>query len=335
MSYHHTTELMEVMGKVTLSATAKLVLISLTHRANNSRECWPSIPTIAKDLGISQQTAERNIATLRKTGFIKVRKMKQYGRITNRYKIAPPSAVMIHTQQKQGVTPPTDEGNPPSELGFKPVSEPVREPVREPSDCVAIPPLEDLEDLEGVEEEEEEMKGKTLDEIMNEEKKKTQNLKTISLEEYAQSCLNKQGTLTGDGLRKIWGLLLFQQGYVQTMPSLTMKDQNQLKQIKSKFCFGSDAAVVQVLESCLTDWKGFTKRVQSENQLPDHPKVPQIWYVLKHGEVAKAFTVGAEKVTTPKGDSLKESKVKKLKAGKFDYLDPEDLAALKADLGVE
>lgn len=46
------------------------VYIYLADRANKDGICWPSIPTIAKDLKLSESTARRAIRDLRKAGAI-------------------------------------------------------------------------------------------------------------------------------------------------------------------------------------------------------------------------------------------------------------------------
>lgn len=46
------------------------VYIYLADRANKDGICWPSIPTIAKDLKLSESTIRRAIGDLRKTGLL-------------------------------------------------------------------------------------------------------------------------------------------------------------------------------------------------------------------------------------------------------------------------
>ena len=46
------------------------VYIYLADRANKDGICWPSIPTIAKDLKLSESTTRRAIRDLRKAGVI-------------------------------------------------------------------------------------------------------------------------------------------------------------------------------------------------------------------------------------------------------------------------
>lgn len=46
------------------------VYVYLDDRANKDGECWPSIPTIAKELKLSQSTVRRALNDLRKANFI-------------------------------------------------------------------------------------------------------------------------------------------------------------------------------------------------------------------------------------------------------------------------
>lgn len=46
------------------------VYIYLADRAGNKTTCWPSIPTIAKDLKLSESTTRRALSDLRKAGLI-------------------------------------------------------------------------------------------------------------------------------------------------------------------------------------------------------------------------------------------------------------------------
>jgi predicted transcriptional regulator len=56
--------------KADLPHRAVAVYIYLFERANKSGECWPAIPTIAKELKISQSTVRRALHDLRKASFI-------------------------------------------------------------------------------------------------------------------------------------------------------------------------------------------------------------------------------------------------------------------------
>ena len=44
------------------------VYIYLRDRANKSGECWPAIPTIARELKLSESTVRRALKDLRKAG---------------------------------------------------------------------------------------------------------------------------------------------------------------------------------------------------------------------------------------------------------------------------
>lgn len=59
---------------------AIVVYAYLADRANKDGECWPSIPTIAKDLKLSQNTVRRAIQDLRKEGLIETeRRYRKHG----------------------------------------------------------------------------------------------------------------------------------------------------------------------------------------------------------------------------------------------------------------
>ena len=48
------------------------VYIYLADRANKDGICWPSIPTISKDLKLSESTTRRALHDLRKAGIIRM-----------------------------------------------------------------------------------------------------------------------------------------------------------------------------------------------------------------------------------------------------------------------
>jgi hypothetical protein len=59
-----------------IPGTAKLVLLSLANRADDeSGQCWPGLPRIAKDSSCSVRAAQIHIAALARNGFIEVRRM--------------------------------------------------------------------------------------------------------------------------------------------------------------------------------------------------------------------------------------------------------------------
>ncbi len=56
--------------KMDLPHRAISVYIYLADRANKEGICWPSIPTISKDLKLSESTTRRALHDLRKAGLI-------------------------------------------------------------------------------------------------------------------------------------------------------------------------------------------------------------------------------------------------------------------------
>lgn len=46
------------------------VYVYLSDRANKNGECWPAIPTISKELKLSQTTVRRALRDLRKAGIV-------------------------------------------------------------------------------------------------------------------------------------------------------------------------------------------------------------------------------------------------------------------------
>lgn len=57
MSAPHFAWAFEVGIKYDLPTSARMVLIALAERANGVRECWPSLPRISKDTGLSERSA--------------------------------------------------------------------------------------------------------------------------------------------------------------------------------------------------------------------------------------------------------------------------------------
>ena len=49
---------------------ARAVYIYLANRANRNGECWPAIPTIARELKLSQSTVRRALRDLREAELI-------------------------------------------------------------------------------------------------------------------------------------------------------------------------------------------------------------------------------------------------------------------------
>jgi len=50
---------------------AVAVYMYLKDRSNQEGNCWPAIPTIAQELGLSRSTVKRALLDLEKAGFIK------------------------------------------------------------------------------------------------------------------------------------------------------------------------------------------------------------------------------------------------------------------------
>ena len=61
---------LDFLYRMDLPHRAKSVYIYLTDRANKDGECWPAIPTIARELKLSQSTVRRALQDLRKAGFL-------------------------------------------------------------------------------------------------------------------------------------------------------------------------------------------------------------------------------------------------------------------------
>lgn len=69
---------------------AVAVYIYLADRANKEGECWPAIPTIAREIKLSPSTVRRAIHDLRKAGLIetKQRYRKRGGKSSLLYKLS-------------------------------------------------------------------------------------------------------------------------------------------------------------------------------------------------------------------------------------------------------
>lgn len=59
--------------RMDLPHRAIAVYIYLADRANKDNVCWPSIPTIAKELKLSESTTRRALGDLRKAGLIQTK----------------------------------------------------------------------------------------------------------------------------------------------------------------------------------------------------------------------------------------------------------------------
>lgn len=72
-----------------IPGTAKLVLLALANRADDETgECWPGIPRVAKDASCSVRSAQIHIASLARNGFVQVERRRAPGdgrQQSNRY----------------------------------------------------------------------------------------------------------------------------------------------------------------------------------------------------------------------------------------------------------
>lgn len=75
--------------KMDLPHRAIAVYIYLADRANKDGICWPAIPTIARDLKLSESTTRRALHDLRKAGYLKTeqRFRENGGNSSLRYKL--------------------------------------------------------------------------------------------------------------------------------------------------------------------------------------------------------------------------------------------------------
>ena len=62
---------LDTIYRMELPHRAKSVYIYLSDRANKDGECWPAIPTIAKELKLSESTVRRGLYDLRRAGLIR------------------------------------------------------------------------------------------------------------------------------------------------------------------------------------------------------------------------------------------------------------------------
>lgn len=80
---------LDFLYRMDLPHRAKSVYIYLADRANKDGECWPAIPTIARELKLSQSTVRRALQDLRKAGFLETeqRYRKQGGKSSLLYSL--------------------------------------------------------------------------------------------------------------------------------------------------------------------------------------------------------------------------------------------------------
>ena len=81
--------LFESIYQEELPARAKLVYMYLKDRANKEGQCWPSIQTIGRDLGLSRSTVKRAIRELEQAALLtrRGRKRENEGDTSNLYQI--------------------------------------------------------------------------------------------------------------------------------------------------------------------------------------------------------------------------------------------------------
>lgn len=113
--------------------TAKLVLLSLADRADESHQCYPSISRLTADTGMDRKTVLRNLKTLEQAGLIEA--SRQFGRF-NTYRLIGVSSrhetsTNIGTSTKKGTGTQIGTGpvpklvpEPVPKLGHKPTIEP-------------------------------------------------------------------------------------------------------------------------------------------------------------------------------------------------------------------
>jgi predicted transcriptional regulator len=63
-----------------LNPTDKVVLQYLLWRQGDNQNCWPSIRTISKDLGLCRDTVQKSLERLSKTGFVSIDTPEKRGR---------------------------------------------------------------------------------------------------------------------------------------------------------------------------------------------------------------------------------------------------------------
>lgn len=80
---------LDFLYRMDLPHRAVSVYIYLYDRVNKNGECWPAIPTIEKELKLSQSTIRRALKDLRKAGLLetKQRYREKGGKSSLLYKI--------------------------------------------------------------------------------------------------------------------------------------------------------------------------------------------------------------------------------------------------------
>lgn len=80
---------LDFLYRMDLPHRAVAVYIYLADRANKNGECWPAIPTIAKEIKLSESTVRRALKDLRKARLIETeqRYREKGGKSSLLYKI--------------------------------------------------------------------------------------------------------------------------------------------------------------------------------------------------------------------------------------------------------
>lgn len=90
-----------------ISGSAKAVYMYLLDRANSQGQCWPAIPTVARELSISRSTVKRALDELERQGLLRreARWRENGGRSSNLYVIIE-CAQNKNDSVRQGRSPP-------------------------------------------------------------------------------------------------------------------------------------------------------------------------------------------------------------------------------------
>lgn len=97
---------MDIGRELKLPTSERIVLMVLAERANGSRECWPSLPKIADDTGLSPRTVHTAVHKLEDRGLIRI---ENRGRGSLHYRILRPTQSeewtprILQPMQDQGV----------------------------------------------------------------------------------------------------------------------------------------------------------------------------------------------------------------------------------------
>lgn len=64
---------LDFLYRMELPHRAVAVYIYLSDRANQEGQCWPAVPTIAREIKLSEATVRRAIRDLRKAGLVETK----------------------------------------------------------------------------------------------------------------------------------------------------------------------------------------------------------------------------------------------------------------------